>query len=74
MCEKEIFPLVGRRNEEQGLKAFYYPGGNAEFWQGVPAYPRIGMTYATFLNSFGITFESPGQPMETGVIVRHLAA
>ena len=45
MCEKEIFPLVGRRNEEQGLKAFYYPGGNAEFWNGAPHYPRIAMTY-----------------------------
>ena len=67
MCEKEIFPLVGRRNEEQGLKAFYYPGGNAEYWNGAPHYPRIAMTYASFMNSLGITFESPGQTMDTGV-------
>ncbi len=67
IANNEIFQHVRTRNEEAGLKAFFYPGGNAEFWQGVPAYPRIGMTYATFLNSFGITFESPAQPMETGV-------
>lgn len=67
IANNEIFQHVRRRNEEAGLKAFFYPGGNAEFWQGVPHYPRIGMTYATFINSFGITFESPAQPMETGV-------
>jgi dipeptidyl-peptidase 4 len=67
IANNELFQHVRQRNEDAGLKAFFYPGGNAEFWQGVPAYPRIGMTYATFLNSFGITFESPGQPMETGV-------
>jgi hypothetical protein len=67
IANNEIFQHVRTRNEEAGLKAFFYPGGNAEFWEGVPHYPRIGMTYATFLNSFGITFESPAQPMETGV-------
>jgi hypothetical protein len=67
MCEKEIFPLVKQRNEDQGLKTFYYPGGNAEYWNGAPHYPRIAMTYASFMNSLGITFESPGQDMETGV-------
>jgi len=67
LSNNEIFQHVRKRNEEAGLKAFFYPGGNAEFWQGVPHYPRIGMTYATFMNSLGITFESPGQTMETGV-------
>lgn len=67
LSNNEIFQHVRRRNEEAGLKAFFYPGGNAEFWQGVPHYPRIGMTYATFINSLGITFESPAQPMEVGV-------
>ena len=67
LSNNEIFQHVRQRNEEAGLKAFFYPGGNAEFWQGVPHYPRIGMTYATFINSLGITFESPGQTMETGV-------
>jgi dipeptidyl-peptidase-4 len=67
LSNNEIFQHVRKRNEEAGLKAFFYPGGNAEFWQGVPHYPRIGMTYATFMNSLGITFESPAQTMETGV-------
>lgn len=67
LANNEIFQHVRVRNEEAGLKAFWYPGGNAEFWQGVPHYPRIGMTYASMINSIGITFESPAQTMEVGV-------
>jgi len=67
ICNNDIFQHVRVRNEEAGLKAFWYPGGNAEFWQGVPHYPRIGMTYAAMINSIGITFESPAQTMEVGV-------
>ena len=67
MCNMEIFPLVGQRIEENDMKAFYYPGGNEEFWQGAPTYPRIGMSYACLANALGITFESPGQPIDVGV-------
>jgi dipeptidyl-peptidase 4 len=63
----ELFQHLRERNEEAGLKAFWYPRGNAEFWSNAPHYPRIGMTYASFMNSLGMTFESPGQPLATGV-------
>jgi dipeptidyl-peptidase 4 len=63
----EIFQHVRVRNEEAGLRAFWYPRGTAEFWAGAPAYPRISMTYSSFMNALGITFESPAQPMEVGV-------
>jgi hypothetical protein len=67
LCNNEIFPLVWERMNDNDLKAFYYPGGNAEFWRGAPTYPRISMSYACLSNALGITFESPGQPMEVGI-------
>ena len=67
LCDHEIFPLIKRRNEENGFKAWYYARGNAEFWRGAPHEPRIGMTYAGFINSIGITLESPSQSMSDGI-------
>ncbi len=62
-----LFQHLRERNEEAGFKAFWYPRGNAEFWGNAPHYPRIGMTYASFMNSLGMTFETPAQSMESGI-------
>jgi dipeptidyl-peptidase 4 len=66
-CDKEIFPAINRRLEAEGFKSWYYQRGNATQWNVGGSEPRIGRNYGAFANSVAILFESPGQPMETGV-------
>jgi hypothetical protein len=66
-CDEEIFPAINKRLEAEGFKAWYYQRGNATQWNVGGSEPRISRNYAAFANSVGILFESPGQPMETGV-------
>jgi hypothetical protein len=66
-CDTEIFPAINKRLEAEGFKAWYYQRGNATEWNVGGSEPRISRNYAAFTNSVGILFESPGQPMETGV-------
>lgn len=66
-CDKEIFPAVNKRLEAAGFKAWYYQRGTATEWHVGGSEPRIGRNYGAFANSVGILFESPSQPMETGV-------
>lgn len=66
-CDNEIFPAINKRLEAEGFKAWYYQRGNATEWIVGGSEPRIGRNYGAFANSVAILFESPGQPMETGV-------
>jgi dipeptidyl-peptidase-4 len=67
LCDTQIFPAVNRKLETEKYRAWYYQRGNAEQWNVGGSEPRISRNYAAFANSVGILFESPGQPMETGV-------
>ncbi|MFO7769462.1 MAG: M14 family zinc carboxypeptidase [bacterium] len=68
LCDREIFPLIDRRMEEQGYRSFYYSGGNEEGWRVGGSDPRIGRNYLGMANTVGILFESPGgQEMEPSV-------
>ncbi|HUF48479.1 MAG TPA: M14 family zinc carboxypeptidase [Vicinamibacterales bacterium] len=68
LCDKEIFPAINRRLEAEGMRAWYYTGGNATEWRVGGTEARIGRNYGGFANTVGILFESPGgQPMATGV-------
>lgn len=67
LCDTQIFPAINRRLEAEKYRAWYYQRGNAEQWNVGGSEPRISRNYAAFANSVGILFESPGQPMETGV-------
>ena len=67
LCDKQIFPAINKRLEVENFKAWYYQRGNATEWNVGGSEPRISRNYAAFANSVGILFESPGQPMETGV-------
>ena len=67
LCDTQIFPAINRKLESEKFRAWYYQRGNAEQWNVGGSEPRISRNYAAFANSVGILFESPGQPMETGV-------
>ena len=67
LCDTQIFPAINRKLEAEKFRSWYYQRGNAEQWTVGGSEPRISRNYAAFANSVGILFESPGQPMETGV-------
>ena len=67
LCDTQIFPAINRKLEAEKFRSWYYQRGNAEQWNVGGSEPRISRNYAAFANSVGILFESPGQPMETGV-------
>ena len=67
MCDREIFPAINARLAPQGMKGFYYTGGNATRWNTGGFEARIGRNYGGFANSIGILFESPSQSIEQGV-------
>jgi dipeptidyl-peptidase 4 len=67
MVNFDLFQYIRKQVEADGMKAFWYPSGNAEFWGAAPAYPRISMTYTSFRNALGVTMESPAQSIADGV-------
>ena len=68
ICNDEIFPLINRRMEAEGYRAFYYSRGNERQWNGGGSDPRISRNHMGMSNRIGILFESPGgQEIEIGV-------
>jgi hypothetical protein len=67
LCDREIFPAINARLAPQGMKGFYYTGGNETRWNTGGFEARIGRNYGGFANSIGILFESPSQSIERGV-------
>jgi hypothetical protein len=72
LCDQEIFPSIDARLEVEGLRSWYYSGGDEEAWQGGGFQARIGRNYGGFVNSIGILFEAPGQDLEHGARAGYL--
>ncbi|MEE2888094.1 MAG: M14 family zinc carboxypeptidase [Planctomycetota bacterium] len=68
LCDKEVFPYINKRMEDNGYRSFYYSGGNNERWKVGGSDPRISRNYSGFINCVGILFESPHgrTTLETG--------
>jgi len=72
LCDQEIFPAIDARLEAEGLRSWYYSGGDEEAWRGGGFQARIGRNYGGFINSIGILFEAPGQNQEHGARAGYL--
>ena len=72
LCDQEIFPSIDAKLEAEGLRSWYYSGGNEESWRGGGFQARIGRNYGGFINSIGILFEAPGQDLEDGARAGYL--
>ncbi len=72
LCDREIFPLIDAKLEDEGLRSWYYSGGDEESWRGGGYQARIGRNYGGFINSVGILFEAPGQELEAGARAGYL--
>ena len=72
ICDQEIFPTIDARLEAEGLRSFYYPGGDEEAWRSGNYQARIGRNYGGFVNSVGILFEAPGQNLADGARAGYL--
>ncbi len=72
LCDENIFPAIDERLESEGLRSWYYSGGNEEEWRGGGSEARIGRNYAGFINTIGILFEAPSQGAEEGARAGYL--
>ncbi len=72
LCDQEIFPAIDAELASEGLKSWYYTGGNAEEWRVGGSQARIGRNYGGFVNSVGILFEAPSQELEVGARAGYL--
>ena len=57
LADREIFPLIQRNFQEQGLEAFYWARGDSERWYGGGADPRMGRNYGGLANKVTLLFE-----------------
>ena len=72
ICDQEIFPSIDATLGAEGLRSWYYSGGDEESWRGGGSEARIGRNYGGFINSVGILFEAPGQEPEEGARAGYL--
>ena len=72
VCDQEIFPAINAKLESEGLRSWYYTGGDEEAWRVGGDQARIGRNYGGFINSVGILFEAPGQGAEMGARAGYL--
>jgi dipeptidyl-peptidase-4 len=72
VCDQEVFPAIDARLGAEGLRSWYYSGGDEESWRVGGDQARIGRNYGGFINSIGILFESPGQEPEVGARAGYL--
>lgn len=72
LCDQEIFPAIDALMESEGMRSWYYSGGNEESWRVGGDQARIGRNYGGFINSVGILFEAPGQEPEEGARAGYL--
>jgi dipeptidyl-peptidase 4 len=72
LCDQEIFPDIDAKLAREGLRSWYYTGGNEEVWRTGGWQARIGRNYGGFINAVGILFEAPGQGAEEGARAGYL--
>jgi len=72
ICDDEVFPAIDAKLESEGMKSWYYTGGNEEEWRTGGSQVRIGRNYGGMVNSVGILFEAPRQTLETGARAGYL--
>ena len=72
VCDQEIFPAIDAKLATEGLRSWYYTGGDEEAWRVGGDQARIGRNYGGFINSVGILFEAPGQGAEEGARAGYL--
>lgn len=72
VCDQEVFPAINDKLAAEGLRAWYYSGGDEESWRVGGSQARIGRNYGGFINSIGILFEAPGQDQEDGARAGYL--
>ncbi|MCK5650203.1 MAG: hypothetical protein KAJ42_02450 [Gemmatimonadetes bacterium] len=72
ICDQEIFPAIDATLAAEGLRSWYYSGGDVDRWRGGGSEARIGRNYGGFINSVGILFEAPGQALEEGARAGYL--
>ncbi len=72
LCDQEIFPAIDAELASEGLKSWYYTGGDEEEWRVGGSQARIGRNYGGFVNAVGILFEAPNQPLEVGARAGYL--
>lgn len=72
LCDREIFPVIDARLAAEGLKSWYYTGGDEQEWRVGGSQVRIGRNYGGLVNSVAILFESPRQDLATGARAGYL--
>ena len=72
LCDQEIFPAIDAKLAGEGLKSWYYTGGDEEQWRVGGHQARIGRNYGGFVNSIAILFEAPRQEMAVGARAGYL--
>ena len=72
LCDQEIFPAIDAKLAEEGMRSFFYSGGDEESWRIGGNQPRIARNYGGFTNTVGILFEAPGQDQEVGARAGYL--
>jgi len=72
ICDQEIFPAIDAKLGTEGMRSWYYTGGDEEEWRTGGFQVRIGRNYGGMVNSVGILFEAPSQDLEVGARAGYL--
>lgn len=73
LCDEEIFPAIDAKLATEGMRSWYYTGGDEQAWSTGGFQVRIGRNYGGMVNSVGILFEAPQQDPEVGARAGYLA-
>ena len=72
LCDDEIFPAINAKLETEGMRSWYYTGGDEDEWRTGGSQIRIGRNYGGLVNSVGMLFEAPSQDLQTGARAGYL--
>lgn len=72
ICDDEIFPAIDATLEGEGMRSFWYSGGDEEQWRTGGSQVRIGRNYGGMTNSVAILFEAPSQELGVGARAGYL--
>jgi hypothetical protein len=72
LCDNEIFPAINAKLETEGMRSWYYTGGDEDEWRTGGSQIRIGRNYGGLVNSVGMLFEAPSQDLQTGARAGYL--
>lgn len=72
ICDDEIFPAIDATLEGEGMRSFWYAGGDEEQWRTGGSQVRIGRNYGGMANGVAILFESPSQELDVGARAGYL--